>query len=913
MLYNHKGVQVISNSNVYLEETSVGLNKALNFFIISEFDCTALSVKMRNLNGTDNEDFTLYTITGNVIETVNELTLLNVQKTVQSNIRIYKLNVKFSPIEFSYEDKTNVLLVNYTLNGQSNYVEVVLHGKASEQKDNLVVALQNFKKFITDDYYTAFLDSNYKEKKQDFVLLNRKRKEMLLELHELTGFQSSYRSLIAAIRYFGYGDLLTIKELWKASYDTTKPQYKQTDILNSIITSIDKTLVGYEKTNLMRLVYQINKEEVSTNPPYQDSDKFPYYINVLYNTDEILLKLHSLERILKAEFLGLNSHIVDISGEYQSIVGNELNYWIADAAIQSVLMTENLKQEITYSFDENVIKIKRQLVDIDAWAIEYDDNGTPDITDDIPNYKSGLVTSILQSKFFEVYRKFLAPESNTETIDLAKFYASDFAIIKLNIELDSSAFNRYQFALFKNDNQQPSLLSTIKSINLLNDSLLIGVKELGYYRLFVYLYDNYGGCVILSIPEKIQVVNQSSDFKIYRTSIASSTKKKTIDLMSTFPTVDTSKNPVVEPLDWETLNINTFDPSTSIFRAIAFNENNPDLDSTYTRLREFSGIQIQKLKNTPMQAYGYKYGTILVDIIGDQNLSGNRSFSLKQFSGHAPVAISGLYLPSIITPEKFISMLIAQANNAGGFYSKFTYVIEYFNDSDNILLPSKPMLRITAIELSNTIDKFYCTVQDDNNISSILGGIDAHAFFQLDSTVVTTFVESSTSDLYVKIGNKEYVSTNLLIDSIETAATEIYDLVKNDEPLIKCFVANIATNNKILVVSSKKDLIIRHDAIGYNIAITRGKPAYDLIEAPYGSDIRIAEPVYAFADDNVKMLNRDIVWKLKNSLTGEIIYTQHSAAFKGSMFKAGAYDLEMTSTDDYGINTKTRYGCFLVS
>lgn len=913
MIINKDGRELQSGSVMYFDTTSIRLHTNINLFVVTQTSLTSLSATMRNDIEQDSEVLNLYEVSGQTIADTEIIDLANVQYSKSNNRHIYKINVKFSPDV--YGDFSNQVIITYVEAGNTYTTLLNVQGTAVEQKDSLVVTMQNFKKFITDDYYTAFFETDWKEDKKDFELLNRKRKEFILEMFELTGFTGAYKSLLAQLQYFGYGELLTIKELWKGVNSDVEPAIKQTDILASVQTQLDKSLVSYTKTNLMRLVYQINQEEVSSNPPHVDGDNQPLYVNILYDTDKILIKLYALERILEKDFLPLNSKIVEISGEYQSLVGHEVTYWLKWSGISDYSLSENLLQDMTFAYEESSVQIKRHYIDTEAWSIEYDDAGTPgDLTDDIPGYIPGITTALFDKTFFEIENEYL--RDSTDQVDLAKLYSGDFGIIQLNASFDASAFNRYQFILYKNDDTDGSYISPIRDISAIGDSILVGVRDVGTYRLVLYLYDNFGGATIVSIPDDMTIVNVATDFEIFQTTIEATIDEKRLDLLSTFASMDNTQYPIVEPLDWETLDVNTFDPDTSIFRAVGYYAKEYDMSSTYTQINNLSGIQIQKFAGTAIQAYGYKYGTLLIDVIGDNAVAGERGFYLKQYSVHANNYISSNFLPGAISEEEFLQALISQANNqVDNFYTKFTYAIEYLNLDDDINLPSVPMLRIIAKDIGNVVNKFYYSAIETGD-AEVIDIDDGVVYFTLDSNLMCHYNGSIVAgDFAITLGETSYILLDASFIDIDDAMTKIQALLdsENLNIVLQKVEADYVNQADYILFSSRDNMKVSHGALGLNISETRGLPANSLKKIPFGSDVRLAEPLYAFISKESKLRNLDVNWVLKNSLTGDIVSEQSSYAFRAILLEPGAYDLELHSTDDYGINTRIRKGVFLVS
>ena len=93
------------------------------------------------------------------------------------------------------------------------YAEILIHGETEGEDERLKLALENFGISISEAEEKIFRDSSVNEDLHDYRILNQKRKEMLLEYHNIFPFLGSYKGLVNMINYFGYGDT-RLKEYW---------------------------------------------------------------------------------------------------------------------------------------------------------------------------------------------------------------------------------------------------------------------------------------------------------------------------------------------------------------------------------------------------------------------------------------------------------------------------------------------------------------------------------------------------------------------------------------------------------------------------------------------------------------------------------------------------------------------------
>lgn len=238
---------------------------------------------------------------------------------VSDQIRSEVLQINFaisSPEENTY--KRTLIIRDKCSN--SIVGEFVIYGETIGEDERLKIVTQNFGYNIISQDSLIFKETNIKEALPDFLEVNLKRKEIMLEGHNIYPFIGSYKGLINAIKFFGYGNL-EIKEFWK-NINKSSPRYGKY-IQSNPISILDPNLVvndkkitlpnkNFKKTSLFSLIYKINK---ITPGEYTDED-LPITEEVFdFTIEEVLIKLFGLKRKLEKEFLPLSAHIADITGE----------------------------------------------------------------------------------------------------------------------------------------------------------------------------------------------------------------------------------------------------------------------------------------------------------------------------------------------------------------------------------------------------------------------------------------------------------------------------------------------------------------------------------------------------------------------------------------------------------------------
>ena len=198
--------------------------------------------------------------------------------------------------------------------------EILVWGETVGEDERLKVMTQNMGYNILESDSSVFRDTNIKELLPDYIEVNLKRKEIMLEGSNVYPFIGSYKGLVNAIKFFGY-DTLQVKEFWK-NVDANSSQFgkyvqgNNIGVFDPTVNYNDRSITlpnkRFRKTSLFSLVYRIN----NIVPDKYDIEDLPVTEETFdFTIEEILIKLFGLKKKLEKEFLPLNAHIKDITGE----------------------------------------------------------------------------------------------------------------------------------------------------------------------------------------------------------------------------------------------------------------------------------------------------------------------------------------------------------------------------------------------------------------------------------------------------------------------------------------------------------------------------------------------------------------------------------------------------------------------
>lgn len=367
------------NGVVYLPEVSVGLYETFNLFILEELvDSNGHIVYGRpisaNSSGSNftfswkadrysSEDVFIYgtQLEDNVVK-VQSLDGLNIQvldhtdvvsivaglKTVNgfTNTAI-QANIALSS---QFEKRHERTLIITDDNDGHVVAEIVVYGETVGEDERMRDLLQNLGATLDDGDFIIFKEHDINEMGIDWMLMNKKRKELLLELHNIKPFIGTYKAVLNAIDFFGYNKI-TLKEYWlninqdSDSFGKLKAvsvpdrnagfSYKKRKQFNLPSTTM-------KKTSRFSLVYKLNEPDETFD--YWDIPNVQEVFD--FTPEEILIKLYGLKNKLQKEYLPLQAKIIDITGEGSYFDQKNLNVWNNQQPIASFNEGKNVEFKV---------------------------------------------------------------------------------------------------------------------------------------------------------------------------------------------------------------------------------------------------------------------------------------------------------------------------------------------------------------------------------------------------------------------------------------------------------------------------------------------------------------------------------------------------------------------------------------
>lgn len=317
--------------------------------------------------------------------------------------------------------------------------EIKFYGEVEAEDERLKVLLGNLGARLEDTDFLLFKDHDISEMAPDHILLNRKRKELLLELHDIKPFVGTYKAILNAIDFFGYNNI-TLKEYWMNIDDSSDrfgklkaipvPNSSKYGEIQRKAMSIQLPSSTLKKTSRFSLVYKINVPNGDFD--YWDIPEVDEVFD--FTPEEVLIKLYGLKDKLQREYLPLNAKIVDITGEGDFFAQKSMNFWNNQNTIAFFseghdikfdvlpkdrnLYVEDFALVLKNIYDENDIS----LTDEYNTLLNVSFDGYGDLSGDIRDANGEVVThgliSILRDQHKSFYKEYLNKPLDTFNQDI---------------------------------------------------------------------------------------------------------------------------------------------------------------------------------------------------------------------------------------------------------------------------------------------------------------------------------------------------------------------------------------------------------------------------------------------------------------------------------------------------------------
>lgn len=174
-------------------------------------------------------------------------------------------------------DSAGEFIVDILIDGQVYKFGSEFYG----QNESLTINLANKGFEVPDFIDRAIYTTDVYKENPDWILLNRKFRELLMNYMEVIGNKGSYKSLINSLDWFDYGKLVELREVWK--YETPDgTKLFDAPIQETLSSEVKRNLYNCAKTTYFALRHQTNIVGTTIS---NDANPLPELIDTVYEWD----------------------------------------------------------------------------------------------------------------------------------------------------------------------------------------------------------------------------------------------------------------------------------------------------------------------------------------------------------------------------------------------------------------------------------------------------------------------------------------------------------------------------------------------------------------------------------------------------------------------------------------------------
>lgn len=347
-----------------------------------------------------------------------------------------------------------------TIDDEKVYLGMEVYG----ENEILKINTQNMGTSVANDIARAIYTTDIYEERPDWIVLNNKWKELLVNLMDVMGCKGSYKSLLNSLEWFNYGKLIELREVWT---NENLPRYKYMDrpINRWLSEWYNKSLVSLSKTTYfvlrqcsVDLSKRIGTELADNRYPANQAYYVPIYQPYTYDPerikendltetevkwakDEMRMKMQLLAMYFELNFMPIHLDILrssvediffDVPGTLHMAAAAEIEDWCTNSLNDMDVYSDGKDNEPDEDGYDVVIHLDQQRVYGADW--EFNHSSTPKIKSHLNfgltigesnmggNFSKGILPPILGVTYNE-------PPSFPNDPETQGFYRENMALL----------------------------------------------------------------------------------------------------------------------------------------------------------------------------------------------------------------------------------------------------------------------------------------------------------------------------------------------------------------------------------------------------------------------------------------------------------------------------------------------------
>lgn len=363
------------------------------------------------------------------LESIKKTRVESTGKRIGDNKFLHYVNIG------SCSESEGEFIENIKIDNEIFEIAADFHG----QDESLEILLHNQGVTLPKDIIRSLYDTNIHEKYIDWVVLNRKYKELLLNIMDIVYKKGSYKSLVSSLGWFEYGDMIKLNEYWS---DSSLHTLHQKDISTIYTPMIEEMMKMYMKTTFISLEYMLDEydfEYITDNNGEVIDKRFKYDKDGIDLTVPILKDINAIQRKWSINDIALKMTLL---GNYFSTYFMPVHMDLLFSSIENLVFTTPAKCKTAYSN----VRVEDSYIGDDLSIILDEEPLSQYVIGDINNAS----IKFDDANAFGYFVKNPA-EEGTDVNDNPSLYCSTGAVIKLPIRVISERDKEKEIRVVKLD------------------------------------------------------------------------------------------------------------------------------------------------------------------------------------------------------------------------------------------------------------------------------------------------------------------------------------------------------------------------------------------------------------------------------------------------------------------------------
>lgn len=274
--------------------------------------CFISHKKYHDVTIEDSEIFSLLDVnllTEDNIENVNSFQYYNFNKLKTNSIKSIGVTYRNYYVHLIYISASSKQECECIVDFYIDDIKCKIGADFYKENEILKINLSNRGIELPNEIQKAIYDSNLYEDKIDNILINRKWKELLSNYWDVIANKGSYMSLYNSLKWFEYGDLVELFEVWKNTSDNT---YNVKSVQAILSDRFYGTLNSFAKTTYYALYCALEKPIIENGNYVYGKDGNPILRNITskWSVVDLSLKLSLLGNFYETYFMPIHTELI---------------------------------------------------------------------------------------------------------------------------------------------------------------------------------------------------------------------------------------------------------------------------------------------------------------------------------------------------------------------------------------------------------------------------------------------------------------------------------------------------------------------------------------------------------------------------------------------------------------------------